>query len=50
MSRSYSGPFVGLGQGVTLGLEQGADEQYFADTARALASDMSLLDDGADAS
>ncbi|MFE2329270.1 TetR/AcrR family transcriptional regulator [Streptomyces sp. NPDC059385] len=36
--------FVGLGQGVTLGLAPGADEQYFADTARALASDMSLID------
>ncbi|MGW7252930.1 TetR/AcrR family transcriptional regulator [Streptomyces sp. NPDC054834] len=42
--------FVGLGQGVTLGLAPGADEQFFADTARALASDMSLVDHGADAS
>ncbi|WP_326769914.1 TetR/AcrR family transcriptional regulator [Streptomyces sp. NBC_01591] len=42
--------FVGLGQGVTLGLAHGADEQYFADTARALASDMSLIDHDADAS
>lgn len=42
--------FVGLGQGVTLGLAPGADEQYFADTARALASDMSLIDHDADAS
>ncbi|MFE2944080.1 TetR/AcrR family transcriptional regulator [Streptomyces sp. NPDC059255] len=41
--------FVGLGQGVTLGLAPGADEQYFADTARALASDMSLIDHDADA-
>ncbi|MFI6462894.1 TetR/AcrR family transcriptional regulator [Streptomyces sp. NPDC050528] len=30
--------FVGLTQGVTLGLAPDADEQYFADTARALAS------------
>lgn len=42
--------FVGLGQGVTLGLAPGADEQYFADTARALVSDMSLIDHDADAS
>ncbi|MFD8568953.1 TetR/AcrR family transcriptional regulator [Streptomyces sp. NPDC059639] len=33
--------FVGLGQGVLLGLAEGADEQYFADAARALASGMS---------
>ncbi|MGW5328908.1 TetR/AcrR family transcriptional regulator [Streptomyces sp. NPDC004014] len=32
--------FVGLTQGVTLGLAPGADEQYFADAARALASGM----------
>lgn len=36
--------FVGLGQGVTLGLAQGADEQYFAAAACALASDISLID------
>ncbi|MFI6730329.1 TetR/AcrR family transcriptional regulator [Streptomyces atratus] len=42
--------FVGLSQGVTLGLAHGADEQYFADTARALASDMSLIVHDADAS
>ncbi|MFG2128992.1 TetR/AcrR family transcriptional regulator [Streptomyces sp. NPDC048751] len=42
--------FVGLSQGVTLGLASGADEQYFADTARALASGMSLIDLNADAS
>ncbi|MET9824311.1 TetR/AcrR family transcriptional regulator [Streptomyces sp. NPDC006349] len=35
--------FVGLGQGVPLGLAPGADEQYFADAARALASGMSLV-------
>ncbi|WP_405953186.1 TetR/AcrR family transcriptional regulator [Streptomyces prunicolor] len=35
--------FVGLTQGVTLGLAPDADEQYFADSARALASDVSLL-------
>ncbi|MFI6546245.1 TetR/AcrR family transcriptional regulator [Streptomyces prunicolor] len=35
--------FVGLTQGVTLGLAPDADEQYFADTARALASEVSLL-------
>ncbi|MFD0352186.1 TetR/AcrR family transcriptional regulator [Streptomyces sp. NPDC127110] len=32
--------FVGLSQGVTLGLAPGADEQYFAAAARALASGM----------
>ncbi|MFI1920076.1 TetR/AcrR family transcriptional regulator [Nocardia sp. NPDC020380] len=32
--------FVGLSQGVILGLAQGADEQYFADVAHALASDL----------
>ncbi|MFG2627910.1 TetR/AcrR family transcriptional regulator [Streptomyces sp. NPDC048473] len=42
--------FVGLGQGVPLGLAPGADEQYFADVARALASGMSLIDHDADAS
>ncbi|MFE3940366.1 TetR/AcrR family transcriptional regulator [Streptomyces sp. NPDC059118] len=36
--------FVGLSQGVPLGLAPGADEQYFAKTARALASGMSLID------
>ncbi|MEU9704683.1 TetR/AcrR family transcriptional regulator [Streptomyces sp. NPDC047981] len=36
--------FVGLGQGVPLGLAPGADEQFFADAARALASGMSLVD------
>ncbi len=39
--------FVGLSQGVTLGLAPDADEQYFADTARALASDVSLIDHAA---
>lgn len=42
--------FVGLSQGVTLGLAPGADEQYFADTARALVSDMSLIGDDTQAS
>ncbi|MEU0389466.1 TetR/AcrR family transcriptional regulator [Streptomyces chartreusis] len=36
--------FVGLSQGVPLGLAPGADEQYFADAARALASGVSLID------
>ncbi|WP_405783852.1 TetR/AcrR family transcriptional regulator [Streptomyces sp. NBC_00859] len=36
--------FVGLSQGVPLGLAQGADEQYFAAAACALASGMSLID------
>jgi len=36
--------FVGLSQGVILGLAHGADEQYFADAACALASEASLLD------
>ncbi|MGW9497802.1 TetR/AcrR family transcriptional regulator [Streptomyces prasinus] len=42
--------FVGLGQGVPLGLAPGADEQYFADAARALASGTSLIDHDTDAS
>ncbi|MCX4395048.1 TetR/AcrR family transcriptional regulator [Streptomyces sp. NBC_00264] len=42
--------FVGLGQGIPLGLAPGADEQYFADTARALASGMPLVDHDADTS
>ncbi|MFI8350065.1 TetR/AcrR family transcriptional regulator [Streptomyces sp. NPDC085596] len=42
--------FVGLAQGVTLGLAPGADEQFFADTARALASGLSLIGHDADAS
>ncbi|MFY4719282.1 TetR/AcrR family transcriptional regulator [Streptomyces sp. LaBMicrA B280] len=42
--------FVGLGQGVPLGLAPGADEQYFADAARALASGMSLIGHDGDAS
>ncbi|MFJ9033828.1 TetR/AcrR family transcriptional regulator [Streptomyces sp. NPDC102274] len=42
--------FVGLSQGVTLGLAHGADEQYFADAARALASGMTFTDHDADAS
>ncbi|MFF9770494.1 TetR/AcrR family transcriptional regulator [Streptomyces sp. NPDC014636] len=36
--------FVGLSQGVTLGLAPGADEQYFAAAACALVSGMSLID------
>ncbi|MGW7456841.1 TetR/AcrR family transcriptional regulator [Streptomyces sp. NPDC054797] len=39
--------FVGLTQGVILGLAAGADEQYFADTARALASTATLIDPAA---
>ncbi|MEU4153557.1 TetR/AcrR family transcriptional regulator [Streptomyces sp. NPDC026659] len=42
--------FVGLAQGVTLGLASGADEQYFADAARALVSGLSLVGHDADAS
>jgi AcrR family transcriptional regulator len=42
--------FVGLGQGVPLGLAPDADEQYFADAARALASGVSLIDDDAGSS
>ncbi|GGS55421.1 TetR/AcrR family transcriptional regulator [Streptomyces cinerochromogenes] len=40
--------FVGLTQGVLLGLAPGADEQYFADTACALASTATLVDQDAD--
>ncbi|MEU4112695.1 TetR/AcrR family transcriptional regulator [Streptomyces sp. NPDC027717] len=36
--------FVGLAQGVPLGLAPAADEDFFADAARALASDVSLID------
>ncbi|MFD5099843.1 TetR/AcrR family transcriptional regulator [Streptomyces albidochromogenes] len=42
--------FVGLSQGVPLGLAPGADEQYFADAARALASGMSLINPDAGSS
>lgn len=42
--------FVGLAQGVTLGLAPEADERFFADTACALASSATLLDQDADAS
>ncbi|MFB6652753.1 TetR/AcrR family transcriptional regulator [Streptomyces microflavus] len=35
---------IGLGQGVLLGLAPDADEQYFADTARALVSGVNLVD------
>ncbi|MER7083453.1 transcriptional regulator, TetR family [Saccharopolyspora kobensis] len=37
--------FVGLTQGVNLGLAPGADEQYFADAACALVTDARLTDD-----
>ncbi|MFF7450326.1 MULTISPECIES: TetR family transcriptional regulator [unclassified Streptomyces] len=40
--------FVGLNQGVLLGLAHGVDEQYFVDTARALASHLALVDPDAD--
>ncbi|MEU0309338.1 TetR/AcrR family transcriptional regulator [Streptomyces cyaneofuscatus] len=36
---------IGLSQGVLLGLAPGADEQFFADTARALVSGATLLED-----
>lgn len=36
--------FVGLSQGVMLGFAHGADEQYFADAACALASRTALID------
>ncbi|MGW3341407.1 TetR/AcrR family transcriptional regulator [Streptomyces sp. NPDC001009] len=42
--------FVGLNQAVPLGLAPGADEEYFADTARALVSDVSLIDHDSDSS
>lgn len=41
--------FVGLTQGVILGLAPGADEQFFADVAHALASDVALIGPDADA-
>ncbi|MFH9607418.1 TetR/AcrR family transcriptional regulator [Streptomyces sp. NPDC017448] len=37
---ALNGLFVGLSQGVLLGLAPGADEDYFADAARALAAGM----------
>ncbi|WP_067488811.1 TetR/AcrR family transcriptional regulator [Actinomadura hibisca] len=40
--------FVGLSQGVALGLAHGVDEQYFADAARALAANASFLGQGRD--
>lgn len=42
--------FVGLNQGVLLGLAPGADEQFFADAARSLVSGTSLVGQDADAS
>ena len=42
--------FVGLNQGVILGLAPGADEQFFVDAARSLATGMSLADHDADGS
>ncbi|MFI6452533.1 hypothetical protein ACIBF6_13330 [Streptosporangium amethystogenes] len=41
--------FGGLSQGVILGLAHSADEQYFADTACALASNAALIDHDASA-
>ncbi|RPK90881.1 MULTISPECIES: TetR/AcrR family transcriptional regulator [Streptomyces] len=40
--------FVGLSQGVLLGLAPGADEDYFADAARALAAGMVVTEQDAD--
>jgi AcrR family transcriptional regulator len=40
--------FVGLSQGVMLGLTPAADEQYFADAARALASGAALVTEASD--
>ncbi|MBB5835222.1 TetR/AcrR family transcriptional regulator [Kribbella italica] len=40
--------FVGLSQGVMLGLTPDADERYFADAARALASGAALVTQAAD--
>ncbi len=37
--------FVGLGQGIVLGLTPDVDEQYFADAACALVSDMTLIEE-----
>ncbi|MGW5414513.1 TetR/AcrR family transcriptional regulator [Actinomadura geliboluensis] len=42
--------FVGLNQGVILSLAPGADEQFFVDAARSLATGMSLADHDADGS
>ncbi|MFG3155211.1 hypothetical protein ACGF7W_24530 [Streptomyces sp. NPDC048219] len=41
--------FVGLSQGVVLGLAPGADERYFADAARALVSGVTVVGHGTDA-
>ncbi|MEU5992515.1 TetR/AcrR family transcriptional regulator [Spirillospora sp. NPDC047418] len=42
--------FVGLNQGVILGLAPDADEQFFVDAARSLVSGASLVGQGTDAS
>ncbi|MBZ4322930.1 TetR/AcrR family transcriptional regulator [Streptomyces huiliensis] len=49
LATALRGLFVGLSQGVVLGLAPGADERFFADAARALVSDASLVDETADA-
>ncbi|MEU9420314.1 helix-turn-helix domain-containing protein [Streptomyces sp. NPDC048272] len=50
MTTALRALFVGLGQGVPLGLAPAADEEYFAAIARALVSDASLIDHDSDPS
>ncbi|MEU5129680.1 TetR/AcrR family transcriptional regulator [Streptomyces mobaraensis] len=45
LTTALRGLFVGLSQGVVLGLAPDADERYFADAARALASAATLVED-----
>lgn len=49
LATAFRAAFAGLSQGVLLGLAPAADEQFFADTARALVSGTSLLDQPATA-
>ncbi|MER5785813.1 TetR/AcrR family transcriptional regulator [Streptomyces mobaraensis] len=48
LTTALRGLFVGLSQGVVLGLAPDADERYFADAARALASAATLVEDTAE--
>ncbi|MEU9803214.1 TetR/AcrR family transcriptional regulator [Streptomyces sp. NPDC051000] len=50
MTTALRALFVGLGQGVPLGLAPAADEEYFAAIARALVSGASLIDHDSDPS
>ncbi|MBC2878996.1 MULTISPECIES: TetR/AcrR family transcriptional regulator [Streptomyces] len=45
LTTALRGLFIGLSQGVVLGLAPHADERYFADAARALVSGATLVED-----